>query len=231
MLNFDEIAGLAARRSATRLDELAASCSSTTRSTSSSPAAPPGTPKAATLSHHNIVNNAYLRRRGDELTEADRLCIPVPMYHCFGMVLGSLTCVAHGAAMVFSSEPVSMPAPARGRRGGRLHRPARRADHVHRRARSPGLQRFDLASLRTGIMAGAPCPVELMKRVMDRDAPAADHHRLRHDRDRAGQLRDLGRRSARTPGRPRSAACCPTPKSRSSTRRADRAASAYRASC
>ena len=125
-----------------------------------------GRPKAATLTHHNIVNNAYFVGRRMALTEADRICIPVPMYHCFGMVLGTLCCVAHGATMVFSSESFDA-------RAVLETVDAERCTAVHgvptmfiAELDVPDFERFDLSSLRTGIMAGAPCPAELMKRVM-----------------------------------------------------------------
>ncbi|HEX9646911.1 MAG TPA: AMP-binding protein [Alphaproteobacteria bacterium] len=126
-----------------------------------------GRPKAATLTHHNIVNNAYFTGLRMRLSERDRLCIPVPMYHCFGMVLGTLCCVTHGATMVFSSAGFDAGAvleTIEAERCTALHGVPTMfiaaLDH-------PDFARRDLSSLRTGIMAGAPCPVELMKRVMD----------------------------------------------------------------
>ena len=126
-----------------------------------------GTPKAATLTHHNIVNNAFFTGRQMKLGPADRLCIPVPMYHCFGMVLGTLCCAVHGATMVFSSagfDPGAVLQAVEGEKCTALHGVPTmfiaELDH-------PGFAGQDLSSLRTGIMAGAPCPVELMKRVMD----------------------------------------------------------------
>ena len=124
-----------------------------------------GAPKATTLSHHNILNNAFFVGEAMRLSEADRLCIPVPMYHCFGMVLGSLTCITHGAAMIYPSEgfePLATLEAIEKERCTALHGVPTmfiaELDH-------PEFARFDLTSLRTGIMAGAPCPVELMKRV------------------------------------------------------------------
>jgi fatty-acyl-CoA synthase len=125
-----------------------------------------GAPKAATLSHHNIVNNAYFVGETMALTERDRLCIPVPMYHCFGMVLGTLTCVAHGAAMVFPSEgfnALEVLETVEAERCTALHGVPTmfiaELDH-------PQMARFDLGSLRTGVIAGAPCAIELMKRLI-----------------------------------------------------------------
>lgn len=125
-----------------------------------------GAPKAATLTHHNIVNNAFLTGAQMRLGAADRMCIPVPMYHCFGMVLGTLCCVAHGATMVFSSAGFDAHAVLRTVE-------AEKCTALHgvptmfiAELDDPDFASFDLSSLRTGIMAGAPCPVELMRRVM-----------------------------------------------------------------
>ena len=124
-------------------------------------------PKGATLTHHNILNNALLRRAsGLGYTEADRVCIPVPLYHCFGMVIGNLGCTMSGACIVYPGGRLRPAGHARGR--GR--RSAARAlygvptmfiaelDH-------PSFARLDLSSLRTGIMAGSPCPIEVMRQV------------------------------------------------------------------
>jgi len=125
-----------------------------------------GRPKAATLTHHNIVNNAYFVGRQMALDQEDRMCIPVPMYHCFGMVLGTLCCVTHGACMVFASEsfsPTAVLETVSAERCTALHGvPTMFIAELD----DPQFAQFDLSSLRTGIMAGAPCPVELMKRVM-----------------------------------------------------------------
>jgi len=125
-----------------------------------------GRPKAATLSHHNIVNNSWFTGRQMKLTAADRMCIPVPMYHCFGMVLGTLTCVAHGCTMVLASagyDAGKTLAAIQQERCTVLHGvPTMFIAELD----EPDFAEFDLTSLRTGIMAGAPCPAELMKRVM-----------------------------------------------------------------
>jgi len=125
-----------------------------------------GQPKGATLSHHNIVNNAYLIANVLRFTEQDRLCIPVPFYHCFGMVMANMACVLTGATMV-------VPAPYFDA-GATLRAVA--AEHCTAlygvptmfvaELQHPDFYSFDLNSLRTGIMAGAPCPVEVMKRVL-----------------------------------------------------------------
>ena len=125
-----------------------------------------GLPKGATLSHHNIVNNGYFVARRMRFSEQDRLCIPVPLYHCFGMVMGVLGCVTHGAAMVFPAEafePQSVLETVSAEACTALYGVPTmfiaELDH-------PEFKRYDLHTLRTGIMAGAPCPVEVMKRVV-----------------------------------------------------------------
>lgn len=125
-----------------------------------------GSPKGATLTHLNILNNANIIGGGMRLTEKDRLCIPVPLYHCFGMVMGNLACIAHGAAAVFPDlafDPVSTLKAVANERCTALHGvPTMFIAELD----LPGFDSFDLSTLRTGIMAGAPCPVEVMKRVM-----------------------------------------------------------------
>jgi len=125
-----------------------------------------GAPKGATLTHHNILNNGFFVGEAMKLSSRDRLCIPVPLYHCFGMVLGNLACVTHGAAMVFpgeSFEPGAVLATVQAERCTGLHGVPTMfialLDH-------PDFARYDLSSLRTGIMAGSPCPAEVMSRVI-----------------------------------------------------------------
>ena len=124
-----------------------------------------GSPKGATLSHRNIVNNANAVTAAMELTEADRLCIPVPFYHCFGMVMGTLGCVTKGATMVIPGEgfdPLqTLDAVATERATALYGVPTMFVAMLEH----PRFGAFDLSCLRTGIMAGAPCPVEVMKRV------------------------------------------------------------------
>jgi len=125
-----------------------------------------GAPKGATLTHHNIINNGYFIGEAMRLTEQDRLCIPVPFYHCFGMVLGNLACVTHGACMVIPGEGFDVLATLEAVQEERctgLHGVPTMfiAELEH-----PEFRRFDLGSLRTGIMAGSPCPIEVMRRVV-----------------------------------------------------------------
>jgi fatty-acyl-CoA synthase len=125
-----------------------------------------GFPKGATLSHHNILNNGFFIGEAMRLTPEDRLCIPVPLYHCFGMVLGNLAAVTHGACMVFPGEgfdPLATLQTVAEERCTALHGVPTmfiaQLDH-------PEFEKFDLSSLRTGIMAGSPCPIEVMKRAV-----------------------------------------------------------------
>ena len=125
-----------------------------------------GNPKGATLTHHNIVNNAHFIAQAMNFSAADSLCIPVPLYHCFGMVLAVLACVDSGARMVFpgeSFEPLATLQAVAEERCTALHGVPTmfiaELDH-------PRFAEFDLSCLRTGIMAGSPCPIETMKRVV-----------------------------------------------------------------
>jgi fatty-acyl-CoA synthase len=126
-----------------------------------------GAPKGATLTHHNIVNNGYFIGEAMRLTEHDRLCIPVPFYHCFGMVLGNLACVTHGACMVIPGEGfdalATLQAVAEEKCTGLHGVPTMFIAELEH----PRFHEFDLGSLRTGIMAGSPCPIEVMRRVVD----------------------------------------------------------------
>jgi fatty-acyl-CoA synthase len=124
-----------------------------------------GYPKGATLSHHNILNNGYFVAELLRFTDRDRLVIPVPLYHCFGMVMGNLGCLTHGATMIYPSEgfdPQAVLEAVEAERATALYGVPTMfiAELGH-----PDFARYDLGSLRTGIMAGSPCPVEVMKKV------------------------------------------------------------------
>jgi fatty-acyl-CoA synthase len=124
-----------------------------------------GFPKGATLSHHNILNNGLFIAGAMKLTEHDRVCIPVPLYHCFGMVIGNLGCLTHGAAMVYPSEgfdPLATLETIAAERCTAVYGVPTMfiAEMDH-----PDFAKFDLSSLRTGMMAGSPCPIEVMKRA------------------------------------------------------------------
>ncbi len=125
-----------------------------------------GSPKGATLSHHNILNNGFFIGEAMRLTENDRLCIPVPFYHCFGMVLGNLACLTHGACMVIPGEafdPLAVLQTVEAEKCTGLHGVPTMFIAI---LGHPDFKSFDLSSLRTGIMAGSPCPIEVMRKVI-----------------------------------------------------------------
>jgi fatty-acyl-CoA synthase len=127
-----------------------------------------GFPKGATLSHHNILNNGYFVGELCNYTHEDKICIPVPFYHCFGMVMGNLAATSHGAAMVIPApvfDPAATLAAVQAEQCTSLYGvPTMFIAELA----VPGFDKFDLSSLRTGIMAGSPCPVEVMKQVITR---------------------------------------------------------------
>ena len=127
-----------------------------------------GFPKGATLSHRNILNNGFFVGEACGYTPADRVCIPVPFYHCFGMVLGNLACTTHGAAMVVPSPGFDAAAALRACEQERCTSLYGVPTMFIAELGEPDLDDYDLSSLRTGIMAGSPCPVEVMKQVVDR---------------------------------------------------------------
>ena len=167
MFRFDEIVQLADTRSYEHLDEIASVLDFDTPINIQFTSGTTGAPKAATLSHHNMINNAQMSAAIMRFTTEDRLCIPVPMYHCFGMVLGTLLCATSGATIVFPAdafEPEVTLKAIQDEACTALHGVPTMfiamLDH-------PEFGKYDVSSLRTGIMAGAPCPVELMKQVID----------------------------------------------------------------
>lgn len=168
MMNFDEISTRGGAAEKKRLAELAGTLQFDDPINIQFTSGTTGFPKGATLTHHNIVNNGYFIGEAMRLAPEDKLCIPVPLYHCFGMVLGNLACVTHGSAMVYPAEafdPVATLEAVAAERCTALHGVPTmfiaELDH-------PRFAEFDLSSLRTGIMAGSPCPIEVMKRVVDR---------------------------------------------------------------
>ena len=168
MLNFDDVASSGGNAERARLAELDDVLQFDDPINIQFTSGTTGFPKGATLTHHNILNNGYFVGAAIRLKPGDRLCIPVPLYHCFGMVMGNLGCITHGAAMVYPAEvfdPLSTLATVAEERCTALYGVPTmfiaQLDHAD-------FAKYDLKSLRTGIMAGSPCPIEVMKRVIDR---------------------------------------------------------------
>ncbi len=166
MLNFADLAARATPAHLARLRELAGILQPDDPINIQFTSGTTGLPKGATLSHFNILNNGFFIGEAMRFTARDRLCIPVPLYHCFGMVLGNLACVTHGAAMIYPSdafEPRAVLETVEAEKCTALHGVPTmfiaELDH-------PDFRNFDLGTLRTGIMAGSPCPIEVMKRVV-----------------------------------------------------------------
>ncbi len=165
MLNFDAVAGLATAASRAQLAAIGPTLRATDAINIQFTSGTTGHPKGATLTHRNILNNGFFVGEAIRLTEHDRLCIPVPLYHCFGMVMGNLGCLTHGATMVYPAEafdPLAVLQTVQDERCTALYGVPTmfiaELDH-------PRFAEFDISSLRTGIMAGSPCPIEVMKRV------------------------------------------------------------------
>lgn len=165
---FEEVLELGAREISPGISHLAASLRSTDPINIQFTSGTTGVPKGVTLSHHNILNNGFFVGGAQKLTPDDRICAPVPLYHCFGMVMANLAAVTHGAAMVFPGEgfdpSITLRTVAEERCTALYGVPTMfiaELDH-------PDFAKHDLSSLRTGIMAGAPCPIEVMKKVVDR---------------------------------------------------------------
>jgi fatty-acyl-CoA synthase len=127
-----------------------------------------GTPKGATLSHHNILNNGFFVGERLQYTAADRICLPVPFYHCFGCVLGALAALTHGSAIVLPSESFDAEGVLRAVENERCTSLYGVPTMFIAALEHPDFSRYRLDTLRTGIMAGAPCPVEVMRQVIDR---------------------------------------------------------------
>ncbi len=167
-LQFDDVYGLGSAAERDRLADLAEKLQFDDPINIQFTSGTTGFPKGATLTHHNILNNGFFLGEGMRFNEHDRVCIPVPLYHCFGMVIGNLGCLTHGAAMVYPSDgfdPLATLAAIEAERCTAVYGVPTMfiAEMDH-----PEFDRFDLTSLRTGMMAGSPCPIEVMKRAVER---------------------------------------------------------------
>src|ERR1700734_2484655 len=166
-LRFADVLGIGGERHRAQITELAGTLQFDDPINIQFTSGTTGAPKGATLTHHNILNNGYFIGEAMLLTPDDRLCIPVPYYHCFGMVLGNLACITHGSCMVSPSEgfdPIATLEAVQAERCTGLHGVPTMFIAM---LEHPEFARFDLKSLRTGIMAGSPCPVEVMRKVVN----------------------------------------------------------------
>lgn len=166
MLNFGDVLAMGGRDEHDSLDRISEGLKPNEAINIQFTSGTTGAPKGATLTHHNIVNNGNFVTSAIKLTVDDRLCIPVPLYHCFGMSMGTMGCVTKGATMVFPGEGfdagATLKAVSQERCTGLYGVPTMfvaMLDHAD-------FSTFDLSSLRTGIMAGSPCPIEVMKKVV-----------------------------------------------------------------
>jgi fatty-acyl-CoA synthase len=125
-----------------------------------------GLPKAATLSHRNILNNGFFVGECMKLSHEDRVCVPVPMYHCFGMVMGNLACLTHGSTIVYPAERFDAEAVLETVQAEKCTALYGVPTMFIAALNHPRFAQFDMSSLRTGIMAGSPCPIEIMRRVV-----------------------------------------------------------------
>jgi fatty-acyl-CoA synthase len=166
MLNFDDLAAAGDDATRARLAELTTTLQFDDPINIQFTSGTTGHPKGATLTHRNILNNGFFVGEAIRLTHEDRICIPVPLYHCFGMVMGNLACVTHGAAMVYAAEAFDPLATLQAVQDERCTALYGVPTMFIAELEHPRFADFDLASLRTGIMAGSPCPIEVMKRVL-----------------------------------------------------------------
>jgi fatty-acyl-CoA synthase len=164
-LHFDAVYGLAGEAERDRLGTLAGQLQFDDPINIQFTSGTTGFPKGATLTHHNILNNGFFIAEAMRLRERDRVCIPVPLYHCFGMVIGNLGCLTHGSTMVFPSEGFDPLATLETIAAERCTAVYGVPTMFIAEMDQPEFAKFDLSSLRTGMMAGSPCPIEVMKRA------------------------------------------------------------------
>ncbi|MGK6319581.1 AMP-binding protein [Sphingomonas sp. DT-204] len=167
-LAFDEVAASAGAADREWLGALGETLQSTDAANIQFTSGTTGLPKGATLSHRNILNNGYFVGRAQALTAEDRICIPVPLYHCFGMVMANLASITHGAAMVYPSAGFDPDAALRAVEMERCTALYGVPTMFIAMLAHPEFDRFDFGSLRTGVMAGAVCPEPLMRQVIER---------------------------------------------------------------
>ena len=166
-IDFREVAGKASKKDKDRIKDLATTLQFDDPINIQFTSGTTGFPKGATLTHFNVLNNGYFTGESLKFTSVDRLCVPVPLYHCFGMVLSNIAALTHGAALIYPGEafdPLSVLEAVQEEKCTGLHGVPTMfiAELEH-----PRFKEFDLSSLRTGIMAGSPCPIEIMRRVVD----------------------------------------------------------------
>ena len=166
MLNFDDVVDRGRGLSTDALDALSAQLDPDDAVNIQFTSGTTGAPKGATLTHVNILNNGRFVVGAQHFTHEDRLCIPVPLYHCFGMVMGTLGCVTTGATMVFASEAFDPEPTLKAVADERCTALYGVPTMFVAMLQHPDLGSFDLSHLRTGVMAGSPCPIEVMKRCV-----------------------------------------------------------------
>ena len=166
MVNFGDVAGMAGPAALKMVDDIGATLEPGDPINIQFTSGTTGAPKGATLTHRNIVNNARFTTDAMRFTAADRLCIPVPLYHCFGMVMGTLGCVTKGAAMIFPGEGFEPGDTLKALNDEKCTALYGVPTMFIAILSHPDFAKADLSALRTGIMAGAPCPIETMKQVI-----------------------------------------------------------------